>query len=56
MGVLQDVETSVLRFEVFSVFLGSFCVERYPFQDGREIIDLLKSPESVKKTLTLMAE
>ena len=56
MGVLQDIETSVLRFEVFSVFLGSFCVERYPFQDGREIIDLFKSSESVKKTLTLMAE
>ena len=56
MGVLRDVEISVLRFEVFSVFLGSFCMERYPFQDGKEIVALLKSPESVKKTLTLMAE
>ena len=42
----------MLRFEVFSVFLGTFCVERYQFQDGREIVDLLKSPESVKKTHT----
>ena len=56
MGVLWDIETSVRRFEVFSVFLGSFCVEWYLFQVGRGIVDPLKSPEGVKMILTLMVE
>ena len=54
MDVLWDM-TSVRRFEIFSAFLGSFCVEQYPFQVS-EGINLLKSPECVMKILTLKAK
>ena len=56
MGVLRDVEAFFRWFEASNVLLDSCCMERYPFQGGRGIVNPLKSLESVKKMLTLMAE